>query len=270
MSDKVFAITALIWAILVGLAYIRAGRTLPKVAADGIPDPTPTCLGLAHLLLVSNFGKRYWTWRGLLFTTALCWGYATVLFASQGPYRFGASGYPVIEYFVLGVMALLPLWVHAIVHTTRVFLDVVGPSESLLVKTAVGVLLPVVPAMTLAITLFPIAVVAGMADAQSFVPRAIGGNWIALVEMATLTWWLPRETGSFPLVFVPLGLPAISCGLHVASYVASWTLCTPGRAPIRQPSFLVGRQVFVTGILHVSFVLCWGLTLLLDRASNVP
>lgn len=263
MNDAVLAIMVLLWALIVGFAYIRIGKMLPKIAAEGTPDWTPTCTKLAHLLLVSSFGTRFWTWRGLLLTTALSWGYALLLFlAYEGPIRFGGSGYPVFEYIVLGVMTLLPVWVHAIIHATRVFLEVVEASPHWRLRICTCLLLPIAPAIALAITLFLVAVVTGVLDSQRFTLGEIGAHWIELTEMATVTWWSPRETGSFPLVFIPLALPAISCGLHVASYLASFFLFIPRQTPTGNLPLAGRRNIFVTGMFHVSFILCWSIVFL--------
>lgn len=247
---------AIAWAFLTVFIYYLAQR---HDAVTGEPGETPDCLVFAHLLIAATFGRHFWTWRGFGATTFLCWSFGSMMLVSEGPFRIGASGYPAIELLALAAFSLLPFWVHGIIHTTRKFLEASAEHQNL--RVAFAVLLPFVPAITLAATLIPVAVLAGMVDAESIVPHDVGGAWISLLDMAAGTWWPLGKSGTLPTLFMPLGIPTISCCLYLASFMSWNFLYVLARRLRLSNEFLARRHALVVGMFNVVLAFCYGLAL---------
>lgn len=251
-----------LFALLTSAIYYRT-VTSGLVASDGHgTHESQTCLGLARVLVIATFGPRYWTWRGLGTTTALCWGHTLLLLlpmSESRTYRFGSSGYPMIEIIVLVLLGVLPLWVHVVLHTTRAFLDIAIAFECRACRILSTVFLPLVPALMVPITLIPVAIFVGMMDAESIVPRDVGGAWRGMIEMILSSWWAPRQSGIESMVAIPLGLPVIACILYMASYASRRIIYT--LIPVSSPMYAIATRYSIETIcvLNITYILCFGL-----------
>lgn len=209
-----------------GLGYYRAcGAWRPAYSLPARPsfrEYQLACLGLAHALLASLFGCRYWNIRGLGTTAALCWAvYGLAVLVRWNAMSFGESGYPAIAALIFCFLALLPFLVHAILHATRCCLAHGIASVSTWNSHVAAVVIPLFPVAVSLILLLPVAFLAAMADGESLVPRAPLRHWFDLSWMLTLGWAMPGAPGLLSVVGVLLNGPALILWMYLVSY-ATW------------------------------------------------
>ncbi|MCF6285497.1 MAG: hypothetical protein L3K26_09940, partial [Candidatus Hydrogenedentes bacterium] len=156
--------------------------------------------------------------------------YLVAISLLERPLRFGESGYPTIELLVSGVFAALPFLLHGIVHVLRRYLEYAQAARLTSKKKVFLFVLPLIPILAMVISLAPVAILAGMADAGSLIPHGAFELWLELAGMVTVKLALPGTQGIVRVFGVLLNGPAIALWLYLVSY-ASWLVLRLMRRP---------------------------------------
>lgn len=242
------------WTLATLYTYYRARTPERLQSAERTSTYYENGLSFVKDILARTFGSRYWTRRGLGTTFILYWSFVVMYLALEPRPLLVDDAYASIAVLVAGIAALLPFWLHTLLHSTRIFLEF---SERYKFNPAVSTaLVPVVPVATVVLTTLPVAVLTGMVDAESIVPRNVTIAWISIVEMVFGTWWPPTAPGDFPLILIPLGIPAIALWLFLVSYW-TWKLhLVAHRALGWNTRTLTIHQLALVCLYNVILVLC--------------
>ena len=247
---------AIIWglaaAIGTGLGYIQARNVCSPPEGEEVAHGA--WLGLTHRVVVSLFGHRYWTVRGLGTTVGLCGAvYGLALLLHWGTMRFGQSGYPTIAVLAFAFLAMLPLLVHVQVQVMGRCLAGSLLIESKWKSTLILTLLSVTPIALTVASLFPVAVVVGMVDSESLFPRSVLPNWLGLCRMLLWDWASPGANGLITLVGLLLNAPALMWWLYLISWGSWFALRRLFGTASAWGTRLEKHPVAAVGVLHASY-----------------
>lgn len=215
---------AIIWglaaATVTGLGYLQARKSGAHTEdEDATPGAPWAWLGLTHRVVVALFGHRYWTVRGLSTTTGLCAAiYGLALLINWDAMHFGQSGYPTIAALVVGFLATLPFLVHLQIQVMRRCLEFASVTGTTWKRNVIPCLLVAIPIGLTIVSLLPVAIVAGMVDSQSFIPKSVIANWVGISRMLLWDWAQPEASGLITVVGIMLNGPAVMWCLYLSSW----------------------------------------------------
>lgn len=253
-------VEAIIWGLaastVTGLGYLQARKSgYHPEDKDVTPGAPRAWLGLTHRIVVALFGRRYWTGRGLGTTTGLCAAiYGLALLINWDAMHFGQSGYPTIAALVVGFLATLPFLVHLQIQVMRRCLAFARVTGTTWKRTVIPCLLVAIPIGSTIVSLLPVAIVVGMVDSQSFIPKSVIANWVGISRMLLWDWAQPEASGLISIVGILLNGPTLMWWLCLSSWGSWWTLrrllgpASPWRARLED------HPIAVVGGLHACYV----------------